>query len=183
MKIKVSEENWQIDDILTRVEKFVSGTIKIGPAAADKDAKILLIALVHEYGAKIKSAKAIAYFWKKMKEAGIEPSNKSSSGTGNGITIPARRPMATAAYSPELEEKLARISQIAFDKMVHGEITSDQALDMIGIAIADVVRSYYGPKNLGPPNHPLTSHEKGGGNTLHHKGVLQKAIQHEVTHA
>ena len=200
---KVTEDNFNLDDIIAKLDELDNYKVLTGPSAEDKDAHILLIASANEYGATItpKNGKALAI--PLCKEArGKSPKDfdnlirigsvlhaKVGKKAGKKmfmlvkkVVIPERSFMRSTADDPKTIDHIVSRVQYVFNLFIAGEKPAMEVLNALGIALQDRIKKTI-RSNIQPDNAPLTKELKGSGkNTLNDTGTLGNSIQFEVIH-
>lgn len=167
-----------MDAIIQGLREIERSSIVVG--VSEKGGKdIQVIASANEFGAIIKSKKAMKYFWFLMSEAGI---GKSPNGQGKKdfIRIPERSFLRATADDPEVKNKLVETFAFALAQFLEGKNTAREVWTRTGQMMKRAIQSRIAI-NLPPKNHPLTSKLKGHDQTLKGKtNNLAKSIDYEV---
>jgi hypothetical protein len=164
--------------ILNEIAKLKNTEIRIG-FFGDKDAHMVMVAAVNEFGAFIsvdseKRKKALAYLFAKMKEAGI--SVKKGAGNGSkAITIP-ERPFFRNAMDDENNGKAAIAKGVEAYNKTGDFMSIPYAIGSSFVAAVQAsIRS-----GISPANHPYTVAAKGSNKPLVDSGRLGQSVIFKV---
>jgi hypothetical protein len=204
MASRITEKNFNLDDIIAGLDEMAKHKINVGPVAKD-DAHILLIAGANEYGATItpKNGKFLAVplckeargkspkdFPDQLVRVGSVLHKKGGKKVGKEmfvllkkVVIPERSFLRATADSSKTLEYAVGKAQFAMNLFIQGKTPAIEVLNAIGLAYQAKVRERI-TSNISPGNSPLTIALKGSGKkTLNDSGRLQQSIDFEVVHA
>lgn len=196
---------------LTKVlKKLEKREIKVGIFGEDnyeygKDADLVTIARVHEFGAHIKPVQAqwltiplikeakgkrpkdfgdeLFFYMDDSKKFGFLARKKFKNEIQNvflcvkSVEIPERSYLRTG-FDQNVKKIGDKIEEL-IDDVIHFRINPEVFLDMIGAEFASMIQEHM-KKIKEPPNSPITINVKGSSNPLHDTGRLIGAIRHEV---
>ncbi|MBK8397436.1 MAG: hypothetical protein IPL26_19655 [Leptospiraceae bacterium] len=185
--MKIEDTN-NMDAIIQGFKELNKSSIIVG--VSEKGGKnIGIIAGANEFGAEIKSPKAIRYFWylmgKYKKSAGvIDKSSKYKTGGKSGgasIIIPERSFLRSTADDKEVQNKLVETIEFYLERFLTGKNPAREVLTRAGQMFKRAIQSRIFT-NIQPANHPLTVRLKGHDKTLQGKeNKLSKSIDYEIT--
>lgn len=185
MSVKITDKN-NIPALLLGLNELSKKSVNVGVLG---DEKMKIIAGANEFGAVIKSKKAIAYLRYLLGKFGksskvIEGSGKyktsRQAGQKDVIIIPERSFLRSTADDKEVENKLVEQTRFYLYRFLTGKNPAREVLTRVGNLLKIFIQARI-DSDTPPPNNPLTVRMKGHDRTLIGKtGNLQKGIDYEI---
>ncbi|HMV44719.1 MAG TPA: hypothetical protein PK079_25075 [Leptospiraceae bacterium] len=177
MSAKIVDTN-NMGEIISGLEELSSRSVDVG-ILGNADSKLLIYANANEFGAVIKSRKAMRKLFAMMRELGIKP-DKSKRKNQNGIVIPERSFFRSAVDNPANVDKMVKLAEFALNRFFSGQ---GKAIDVLNAAASSMVASIKNniASGIDPANSDFTFKKKGHAKTLLGKNPhLIKAVTYEV---
>jgi len=172
MSVKIEDDRNNLDNIILGLATIKSKSVNVG-ILDDESEQMKIIAGANEFGAEIKSKKAIRYFWMLMskfkKSTGvIDKSDKYKTGGksgGQSIIIPERSYLRSTADDSEVQNKIVETIRFYLYQALTGKNTFGEVLTRAGNVLQRAIQSRI-MTDIEPANHPLTVRLKGQDKTL-----------------
>jgi hypothetical protein len=169
MATKITDKN-DLDKLIQGLTEINERAIIVG-VMEDEDKKIQVIASSNEFGAVIKSPKALAYMRILAKRFGV----KLTGPKRDVIIIPERSYIRSAFDDSEVQNKITETMSFYLKRALTGKNTFEEILTRAGNYLQRMIQARM--KGTPPKNHPLTIAMKGGDQTLINKGNLIDSIK------
>lgn len=144
--------------------------LKVG-IQGDADGELLTIANVHEYGCTIKvSPKMRGYFRHAF--------NVNLKATTEYINIPERS-FIRASFDAGQQEMNDIVSK-AFDKLMKGDMTAEQAMESIGLQLVQMTQNFINTGQVKPPKGEFAQERSSQYTPLVDSGRLVLSITHVI---
>lgn len=174
MSSSVTDDRVGMDSLIRGLKEIESKAVIVG-VMEDEDEKIQVIASANEYGAEIKSPKALLYMRMLAKKFGVTLKGPKK----DKIIIPERSYIRSAADDTEVQDKIAETVRFYLYRAVTAQNTFGEVLTRAGNYFQRIIQGRM--ENTPPPNHPLTLAMKTGDKTLRgNSGKLMASIKYKV---
>ncbi|EMP09533.1 MULTISPECIES: hypothetical protein [Leptospira] len=182
MHLKVEVEN-NIPFLLSTLKELENLSAVVG-VAAEPDSELAIYAGAQEFGAVIKSKKAIAKLYYLLVEEELIDKDKFPlyiwMKAKTEITIPERAYLRKTFDDPGVIDEAEKLFVYAFDRALSGQGKMIQALEAAADSLLASVKATI-TSGMSPSNHPLTIARKGHSRTLMGKEPrLLKSITREI---
>ncbi|EMO30119.1 hypothetical protein LEP1GSC170_1461 [Leptospira interrogans serovar Bataviae str. HAI135] len=182
MRLEVSVEN-NIPFLLSTLKELEAYSAVVG-VAAEPDSELAIYAGAQEFGAVIKSKKAIAKLYHMLAEEGLLDKDKFPlyiwMKAKKEITIPERAFLRKTFEDQKTIDQAEKLFVFAMSRALSGQGKMIQALEAAADSLVASVKATI-ISGMGPGNHPLTVARKGHSQTLMGKEPrLLKSIIREI---
>ncbi|MBE7413633.1 MAG: hypothetical protein L6Q54_06340 [Leptospiraceae bacterium] len=147
--------------------------------SAEPDSDLAIYAGANEFGAVIKSKKAIAKLYYLMVEEGLIDEKKFPiyiwMKSKDKIVIPERSFLRSTFHDESVMEKVKN----TFTRILSSTMSPEKALSAAADVLVSAVKSKI-VSGVGPGNHPLTSAGKSGQGTLQKSFQLHRSIRKQI---
>ena len=168
MGVKITWQDFGLDDMLKNSQKLDGKTIEVGYPEPSKEGGV---AMIQEYGARIPVTPKMRAFFRSR---GVFLSPQKTV-----IVIPERS-FLRAGFDKHQKETLDQAAKMA-GHMLAGSISVEQYLDTVGLLLSSKIKDYAIQLKT-PPNAALTVLWKGSSNPLIDSGQMVRAITWKVKH-
>lgn len=179
MSTKITDNRVNMDSLIKGL-KDLNGKSAIVGVMEDESKDMQIIASSMEFGAEIKSKKAIYYLYillRKYKLINMSP--KKWMEKKQVIKIPERSYIRSTFDDREVQNKIVETMRFYLFKAMTAQNTFDEVLSRAGNYLMRQIQARM--KNTPPPNHPLTEAMKGHNETLVGRTKkLMKAIKSRI---
>lgn len=167
MKVEFKDDRVNLDKLIEGYKALKNKAVVVG-VMEDADPKIQVIASANEFGATIKSQKALRYMRMLAKLYGVELKGERK----EVIIIPERSYLRSTADDPEVQNKVIETMQFYLYRALTGQNTFEEVLSRAGEYLRRMIQARIKTGSTPPPNHPLTEAMKG-----HNKTLLGKTLK------
>jgi hypothetical protein len=169
MSINIKDDQVEIKNLIRGLRDLNSKAIIVG-IMEDDTKDIQVIASSNEFGATIKSVKALNYMRAMAKKYGV----KLSGPKRDAIIIPERSFLRSTIDDSEVQNKLIETTRFYLFRALSAINTFEEVLKRSGELLKLMIQSSIA-SNIPPKNHPLTIAMKRDSQTL--KGTSGKLIE------
>lgn len=171
--IQIQDNQVDMQNLLKGLDEIKNKEVIVGVLDQNKD--IQLIASANEFGATIKSPKALAYMRMLAKKFKVKLKGPKK----DVIIIPERSFIRSTFDDVEVQNKIIETMSFYLERALTAQNTFGEVLSRAGVYLQRAIQSRLA--NTPPKNHPLTIAMKGSEETLIGKTKnLVKSIKSKV---
>lgn len=179
--IKVEEDNFS--KLISDLKELKGKSAYVG-VVAEPDSELAIYAGANEFGAVIRSKKAIAKLYYLMVEEGLIDEKKFPiylwMKSKKEIVIPERSFLRSTFHDEKEINKAIKLFQFAFNRFLSGNGSAINALEAAADSLVASVKGKI-TGDIPPDDHPLTQARKGHARTLMGKEPhLYKSISKQI---
>jgi hypothetical protein len=184
MSVTIKDNKVNLDSLMKGLKELDKKAVIVG-VMKEEDSKIQVIASANEFGATIKSKKAIRYFWflmsryKKYIDYIKQTRKTGGKSGGQSIVIPERSYIRSTFDDREVQNKIVETMAFYLSKALKSQNTFPEVLTRAGNYLQRMIQARM--EGTTPENHPLTVRMKGHDTPLKGRNrKLMKAIKSKL---
>ncbi len=182
MRLTIRKIRDEVTPDLARIKRELTALshmeIHVG-IQGDEDSEMLIIASVHEFGATIKMTDKMRRYLGAIGLFDSDEDYTPPAGHQKGyINIPERS-FIRASYDTG-KKGIDGVVRMAFDRIIKGEWSAEQAADNIGLFCVQMTQNFINTGSVKPPKGKFTQERSTQYTTLYDSGRLVGSITYKI---